>query len=216
MKIHQSKSELETHLIEQLEFLQRSAKHYDLGAESEAKRMAATIRVLLHDTSSSHSLLDQLKMKKIGFLDSSVPYDEKSNEYHFGLISVELSFDGKMHLVGKNLPLLDNPKKTFKTKKKFFADWWNQTVIVDSHKNKFSRRMLILSIANTDGGAHVDPKLDAEYKALSRENSMGLSVGTNGSDTPILGVELASVRQIAYEIIVSIKDRYPQFVRKNI
>ncbi|PKM42871.1 MAG: hypothetical protein CVV03_09425 [Firmicutes bacterium HGW-Firmicutes-8] len=49
--------ELEEHLREQLEFLELSAESYDRGKDGEAKRLASTIRVLVHETRSSHSLL---------------------------------------------------------------------------------------------------------------------------------------------------------------
>lgn len=56
----QTDPELMNHLYEQMAFLKRSAEHYDAGEFSEAKRLAATLRVLLHDTDRSVSLLSQL------------------------------------------------------------------------------------------------------------------------------------------------------------
>ncbi|MFJ5956563.1 hypothetical protein ACIQC5_11475 [Paenarthrobacter sp. NPDC092416] len=44
-------------LVEQLEFLDSSCAAYDSGSRSEAKRLATTVRVLLHDTKQSTSLL---------------------------------------------------------------------------------------------------------------------------------------------------------------
>ena len=69
----QSQAELSQHLQEQLEFLQASAGAYDQGFEGEAKRLAVSIRVLVHDTSNSNSLLGQLGQKDIKFLDSAIP-----------------------------------------------------------------------------------------------------------------------------------------------
>ena len=40
--------------------------------------------------------------------------------------------------------------------------------------NKFSRKNLILNVADTDGGTHVDPELDEKYMAFSRKNSLGV------------------------------------------
>jgi hypothetical protein len=51
------------HLIEQLGFLASSAAEYDAGTESEAKRLATTIRVLVHDTSRSRSVLTHLGVR---------------------------------------------------------------------------------------------------------------------------------------------------------
>ena len=210
-RISQSKIELEAHLREQLEFLSRSAFYYDEGAISEAKRIATAIRVLLHNSKTSHSLLDQLDLKGIGFLNTSVKYNATNKEFFYGLCSVEISFDENMVMVGKCKPFLDTSPKGVIRKKLLFTDWWNQIVIADSKGNTFKRRELVLALTNTDGGAHVDPTLDARYRALSRENSLGFSVGTNGVSTAILGFELAAVRQIAYELICSIKGRKPEY-----
>ncbi len=47
-------------LEEQVAFLRHSAALFDAGADAEAKRIAVVIRVLVHDTPRSHSLLAQL------------------------------------------------------------------------------------------------------------------------------------------------------------
>ena len=52
-----STEELEELLHEQLAFLESSAAAFDAGMDGEAKRLAVALRVLLHDTKNSHSLL---------------------------------------------------------------------------------------------------------------------------------------------------------------
>lgn len=59
-KVPLTPEELQAHLAEQLGFLERSADAFDNGYEDEAKRMATAIRVLVHDTNQSISLLKQL------------------------------------------------------------------------------------------------------------------------------------------------------------
>jgi hypothetical protein len=54
-----------------------------------------------------------------------------------------------------------------------FVDWWNTPVLKDQQGRKFCRRELIQNVANTDGGAHVDPQLEEAYMDLSRNNSLG-------------------------------------------
>jgi hypothetical protein len=54
----QTDDELREHLRDSVEFLAASSAAYDAGAEGEAKRIATTIRVLVHDTNSSKSLLE--------------------------------------------------------------------------------------------------------------------------------------------------------------
>lgn len=210
-EIPQSKSELESHLREQLGFLKTSAFLFDLGDLAEAKRIATSIRVLLHNTRNSHSLLDQLNLKNISFLNTSLEYNSRNKKFFFGMCNVEIELNDDKVLIGRCAPFLGNIPKGVNCKKLLFSKWWNQVVIADSKNNAFSRMELILSLANKDGGAHVDPALPARYRALTRENSLGFSVGTNGVNTPIIGFELATVRQIAYELVGSIKDKKPEY-----
>lgn len=69
MKHKFTKAELEDHLKEQIGFLERSARDFDKGIVSEAKRLASVIRLLVRDTNQVCSLLKQLGMKDIPFLD---------------------------------------------------------------------------------------------------------------------------------------------------
>ncbi|WP_155854560.1 hypothetical protein [Paenarthrobacter nicotinovorans] len=61
---HKLEREDINHLVEQLEFLDSSCSAYDAGAPSEAKRLATTVRVLLHDTKLSTSLMRRLGLKE--------------------------------------------------------------------------------------------------------------------------------------------------------
>lgn len=86
-----------------------------------------------------------------------------------------------------------------------FDDWWNEWVIVDHNKSAFSRKDLILNLANKDGGAHVDPKLDQDYANLTRNNSVGWTGYDGIKEFPVTDIELYSVRQIAYELLHSLQ-----------
>ncbi len=77
-------------------------------------------------------------------------------------------------------------------------------------KNKFTRKDIILNVANKDGGAHVDPTLPEMYYELSRKNSIGWKLITDETVMDFsVGPELASIRQIAYEIIVTLEKDFP-------
>ncbi|MEX7479045.1 hypothetical protein AB0861_023210, partial [Acinetobacter baumannii] len=86
-----------------------------------------------------------------------------------------------------------------------FSQWWDQLVIDDKSGGVFTRKNLILFMANQDGGAHVDPSLDSSYAALKRDNSVGWVYSDGISEHPITDIELHSVRQIAYELIETLK-----------
>jgi hypothetical protein len=79
----QFKEELQQHLRDTIQTLELSSRSFDGGFEGEANRLAAAIRVLVHDTGSSKFLLGQLGHKSIQFYETSIPRD-LSNFSAFG------------------------------------------------------------------------------------------------------------------------------------
>lgn len=160
--------ELEQLLREQLQFLRSSADAFDGGFEGEAKRLALTIRVLLHDTKRSKSLLGQLAQVPDAFVDTALP-DEPGNigAYH-GLVGVQIGAGP-----GGYVAMLDD---TLVRRSLSFDEWWSAPVFRDGKGDVLSRRDLVLVAANQDGGAHVDPSLDETYARLTKDNSMGWNV----------------------------------------
>lgn len=206
--VQQTKKELDNHLKEQLEFLRSSCNSYDNGFEGEAKRIASIIRILLHDTNKSKSLLSLLDMKNtLDFLDSSmeleVPGATRVGGYA-GLVSI--ASNGYVSDLDNGL----------NSKKVNFDKYWNKTILIDKENKNFTRKNIILYLANKDGGSHVDPKLDKKYAELSRNNSIGWIRFENGKDTcPINGVELATVRQIGHEILKTLIPHYSKKIKSE-
>ncbi|MBA7696246.1 hypothetical protein ES703_104889 [subsurface metagenome] len=201
--MQQSEEELKKHLKEHIQFLIDSCKNYDNGNTSEAKRMAVSIRVLLHDTSNSTSLLKQLDKKNILFLDTAYA-DEPANIPTTGLAAMGIGSSTTY------IPLLDNFDNLdgYGRGKIPFKDWWNQIVVVDRNWKKLSRKDIILTVTNKDGGAHIDPELTDDYYDITRLDSLGWK---NLDGTPIPGIELASIRQISFEVLKSLEDEFPEF-----
>lgn len=145
-------------LSEQLQFLRASGNAFDAGYAAEAKRIAVSIRVLVHDTRNSRSLLSQLGVKDQTHFWDYAPDDPPGNLLPYsGLLLMRLSVGGEAsgHAA---LPRLDNgatPPKLIK-----FESWWHAVVIRTIAGQRYTRRDLILGAANKDGGAHVDPTLD--------------------------------------------------------
>lgn len=200
----QSREELEVHLQDQISFLEASARSFDDGYEGESKRIATAVRVLLHDTKKCNSLLSQLDMKGIDFWDTSAPLDIASLTSHSGLVVSAMNSQGATYLA-----YLDDgfspPNRVS------FEQWWNQTVFVDKMKRKLSRRDLVLTVADQDGGAHVDPSLSAAYAELSRSNSLGWTFQHDeGPTTDLKGPEKAALRQICHEVLKALIPNYQQ------
>jgi len=198
-KIPQSKSDLERNLSEHLRFLLSSAQAYDNGFEGEAKRLAVSLRVLLHDTPMSKSLLGQLGRKNLLFLDTCSPFNPKNLLSFHGLVMIRVG-TSEAHFI----PHLDDFPPSVKPRMIGFEEWWNAIIIVDNNRNEMSRKDLILTMADQDGGAHVDPNLNQVYANLSRENSLGFNFFNQNGEKPIKGAELASVRQITHEFLNTI------------
>jgi hypothetical protein len=190
---------LESHLREQHQFLVRSSAAFDQGFEAEAKRLATVIRVLLHDTSSSTSLLSQLHVKKtLKYVDTALPFNPNNLLPTGGLTVMRLQ---SPQASGDYVAPLDELAPPRQKRPKEFDAWWNDPILKDAQGSIFSRKKLVLEVANSDGGAHVDPALNAAYEALARHNSFGWVISTSAGPQPFTNSPiLPSIRQIAYEV----------------
>lgn len=206
-KIVQPKADLEKQLSEQIGFLITSCGLYDDGQHTEAKRLANTLRILFNETKKSRSLLGQLYLRDIQWIDTVDPYDPDNLVSHFGLFSIQIDEPSG------RIPWLI-PKGTPKGKlvKSKFNKWWlDHVVIANNSVNQiyFSRKKLILEVANTHGGAHVDPELDKVYAILSRGNALGITAVKSGKRYPLLSPELPCLRQIAHEVLLTLQEKVP-------
>lgn len=207
-----TKGELKTQLDEQLNFLKNSCESYDQGNFSEAKRIAHALRVLLHNTKESKSLLGQLNLKNIKFISTSdtIVQNNALNIAQTGLIATHMGDDSSQFYV----PL----DKAFVSKQLDFDSWWNEIIITDQEKNTFSRKDIILdNISNKDGGSHIDPELETNYYNLSRNNSLGRHIQKNEKWENMQTPELATTRQIGHEILKSLIKNYSKqpIIREN-
>jgi len=207
-KVKQTEDDLSGHLQDQIRFLISSAESYDNGSVGEAKRLALVVRVLTHDTSSSTSLLTQLKKKDIEFYDTSIDYDPNNLMPHMGLLMMRLT-TGSLAVYVAPLDNLSPPRMKGKVS---FDEWWKKIVLKDGTGGIYTRGDIIEVLANKEGGAHVDPKLDADYVNLSRFNSMGWqSVSSKGgviTKADMGNPVFPSMRQIAYEVIKTLKEEF--------
>jgi SEC-C motif len=190
-------------LGEQLEFLKLSCASFDNGFEGEIKRLAVSVRVLVHDTGASTSLLALSNRKNISFLDTSEPYDDENLLSHSSLVQIHMSLQG-----AKPKAHLDDVAQPSSIP---FDAWWNGIVLVDSKKNEFSRKDIVLYLANKDGGAHVEHEIDEKYHNLRTNNALGwITVTSLEGGREIAGEDHipATMRQIAHELIKSLDTGY--------
>lgn len=202
-KVAQTREDILNHLKENIGFLEASNEAFDKGRYPEAKRLATTIRVLVHDTVNSKSILGLLGEKdNLEFL-TTTEEDMPGNLTPFtGLVGVRLGYPKVSYYA-----MLDQgPPNIYSLPKLSFDKWWNQEVIDDKEGGKFTRKKLILALVNKDGGAHVDPELDQIYADLTRNNSVGAIGSHGGEEYPIEDVVLHTVRQISFEIVKTLNE----------
>ena len=208
MAYTQTSEDLRQHLQDSVQFLAASSAAYDDGAEGEAKRIATTIRVLVHDTRASTSLLGQLGVKTlIQYMDTSNPIDPSNLLGNNGLVMIRMT-NTSGSAVGTYIAPLDN--RPLPPREVAFPAWWSTKVTKDTHGNLFSRRDFVLALANKVGGVHVDPTLDASYVALTRHNSLGWTWARETHEGRDEGdfegnVAYASVRQIGHEMLCTLR-----------
>jgi len=167
--------------------------------------LAAAIRVLVHDTTNSRSLMGQLGRQNMLFLDTSAPRDPNTVLTYTGISAMDVTPQGPRYVAA-----LDELPPAFSGRYVGFDQWWNTVIFVDEAKRETTRKDLILAVANKDGGAHVDPVLDEKYACLSRRNSLAWRYcGPNG-DLPLDGPQLAAARQIAHEVLRSFNPMMPK------
>lgn len=209
------------HLVQQLEFLDSSCAAFDAGSLAEAKRLATTVRVLLHDTRSSTSLLQRLGLKaSVPWADGVVDAWLKDviREQDAGhLMSISMLTTIKVgvgflenHDLVKYVPVFE--VQDLGERWAPFDYWWTTTRIVDGDLNPVSRKQIVLYLANKAGGAHVDNLPDG-WRRIERESGMGFHLSklkgkTKADDSPIP----AAMRQIAEEVRFTIREKLGDLV----
>ncbi|MEE8056308.1 MAG: hypothetical protein V3T17_00520 [Pseudomonadales bacterium] len=193
--------------LELIEILCTSYDHSETDIISLS--ISTAIRVLLHDTNNSISLLAHLGKKDIAFLSTNFTNDK--DLIHLGLVrKINVGVSNGIGGEVKYWPLCDeryfsSPKEQHRIQ---FEQWWNTEEIFCSGKSKLTRKDLVLSMANKDGGAHFDTKVQEKYDNFRYKWSGGSTlVGTKSGisrgydNIPVY----PAIRQIGHEILCTLK-----------
>ena len=218
-----SGSELDAHFRDQVCALRSSCENYDLGNRWEAMRIASAIVILCHDPQSSvrsrsKSLLGQMGLKnKLRFVSTA------RLDAHDWVPSLPLTFIANDEKLGKIFvpALTDSVDRPLP-----FSKWYDEDIFFIGSRN-LSRKNLILTMRDHDGGAHIDERIsNAEYKQLSLENDLRVKrkiLSIDDTRTVIVDVgdgfpndvnldhyepvpfaHFASMRQLGYELLRSV------------
>ena len=188
-----TQDELIEQVTTQRKLLQLSMDAFDAGNEVAALQLAVTIRVLVHDTTNSASLLQQLGVKDSWqWITAASPVDKANVNTTWNLTLMAISAEGPVTWEPQGRDYLEQ-FQTFVT----FDEWWKTPVVKDENGAEFHRRGLVLVLANKAGGAHVD-KVPKDAEALRSQGSLGWESLQSGliTQSPIE----PSVRTIAEEL----------------
>jgi hypothetical protein len=185
-------------LRKQLGFLWRSCDAYDRGHTDEAVRIAAVIRVLIHDTPKSTSLLNHLGALHINLCSTVSNLDHSTSVFLSGMGRLRITSTGSTWTAAIDCSAIDRQVP--------LPDWWNQVVyILGTVRAK--RKDLVLGAANKDGGAHVDSSLSEEYETLMTTGERGWfhysPTGDPNTFKPVMDTHLIYIRQMGFELLQS-------------
>jgi hypothetical protein len=198
--------EMYTHLNEQLGFLRVSCREFDSGNKAEAKRIALTTRILVHDTEHSKSLLKMLGVKK-GFRFYDTTFEELPNNVmpYLGLVGVKSGGGDTEYWA----PLDQGEPSRYQKDRVLSPKWWLMPIVNNKRGLIVTRKKLILAMCNKAGGAHIDDA-PGDYERLRDDPGYYLTVGKE----IIKGWELESTRQIGYELERSLLEGFPDQLPK--
>lgn len=198
--------------------LKSACSQYDQGHVVEAKEVAVHIRLLVHHTELSQALINQLGLQnELTWVDTAgVPHPESmSSAACLTLMKIHSGPQGYAEYVPKLGLYPPAPIRTRdggridRGSRIPFDHWWNNPVVRDCDGVDYSRKQLVLALAN-DLVVGADPETKTAQRTLSQSYSLGWAV-TDESGSARMGFDrnpvLASVRQIGYEVLESVRQQ---------
>lgn len=206
-------------LSQQLSLLIDACHNYDKGMFYQSKNMSAIIRILVKDVENANSKRKSQTVSLLKLLEVK----DSMKFYNTGYEAIDP--DVAVNLVGIvkvpspppltnqfehiYIPLL-NDSACIDCKTLSFSDWWDSKIIIYKTSERsitFTRKKIVLTMAEQDGGAHIDKfeNVDKDYRDIS-QNIVNIFVYTsiNKPESLIKYLQYALVRQISHELIVSI------------
>lgn len=179
------------------------------GKEIIALSISTAIRVLVHDTNRSTSLLTHMGKKNKKFLSTNI--SKSTDPIHLGLVrKINVGVHDGIGGEAKYWPICDERYFPMPKSKKYldFEEWWSTEKIFQSSESDLNRKDLVLSMANKDGGAHFDTKVQKKYDDFRYTWSGGSTlIGTKSGisrwydNVPVY----PAIRQIGYELLETLK-----------
>jgi len=196
--------------VEHIGLIKTLCEAYDKQEnDSIALSISTAIRVLVHDTQNSTSLLTHINKKDRNYLSTN--HKNINEPVHLGLVTrINIGVKDGKGGEAKYWPLCTEKLNHDEVTKKHinFNNWWSGEKVFKSSTASLTRKDIVLSIANKDGGAHFDTKVEEKYdhfrKTWSGGSSLvgiksGIKRGYDNIPT------YPAIRQIAYELLFSLQ-----------
>jgi hypothetical protein len=207
-KYIRSREDLLVALDIQLKALKSSCHSYDEGNFWEAIRLATIVKTLVHDGGKKVvSVLTQLGMRgSLRFVSSGHPENPRNLLRELTLVFTRLKMT-EQGPIAQFIPHLgEGPDAVRRVQ---FHSWWDDEKIFRDPDGFFlNRRRLVWTLRDQEGGAHLDAEItDPAYVRLSRDTSSAPRLlSEKNSSMPIMGAQSALMRQIAWELLETLKE----------
>ena len=194
-------------------YLQHLCEDYDKGNTFAVVLIAVVLRTLLKTKVSTISVLEQLGLHTMPFVDSSLPQGSFSfwhlgdnvcnhtfltQNVYGGLLSKHVT-NGEKGLNLDYRPLLGANRNA---SEKPFEEWYKATVF-KNETFQLSREDCINKVADKDGGAHLDRNVPIEYAYFREPTALQTIIDGQVAvfnQNPVY----VSIRQIAWEVLESV------------
>lgn len=200
---------LQQALQEQRHLLEKSVTAMTKGDLAEALRVATCLRVLIHETARNKPLLKQLNQNYLELDILDLAPSEQRAVPHGVVPMIALQFpvgfrvvtgpDGGVYLND------DVPPETLAPT--ILEKWWTRPSSLIIPAGGFSRKEIVLGLADKEGGTHVDPDISAKYQQLL--DCKTLRVGFNQQLEP-LNLSRLMVGQAGLDVLKYLNKHFPE------
>lgn len=191
-------------LREQMALLRTSVDSFYQGNFAESLHIATRIRVLVHETKKGRSLLQQLHgdSRSLPILDAGRRSQPSDHEVFRFTLGVRLGPGAAVW------PAVDLASTHYCVSS--IGSWMRRVVFRFNSalgpQVTYTRKEVILMLANREGGAHVDPDENPDYVRLLKDLPLGLSVNGVRIETPDLARFLTA--QSGVEMLECLKHNF--------
>jgi hypothetical protein len=161
MKIPRDPADDKKLLTEQYQRLKSAVDGFYEGREFEVLNIAITLRVLIHETDKSHSLLSRVNP---GYWDLDIYHKPLNPRTLFTVpVTLRIRGDGDSRIIRSSF---DSPSYKLVP----LLEWWTAPYQAPSlfKPIRLSKKDIILNVAHKDGGAHVDSEVPETHHGVTR------------------------------------------------